>query len=98
MPNSNKQQLTKLIISCMLMSTAVNFSIIAYPKIFDIFGIKTTCGAFFFPLAYSISDYIGYEFGKNIARTAYVVSIGLDILFSLLSYSHLLCSGGSGVR
>ena len=74
---------TKLIFFSMLICTCINFSIVAFPKIFNFWGFETTCGSLFFPIGYALSDYIGLEHGKRTAFIVYVYAISLDILFSV---------------
>ncbi len=72
-----------VIAAAMTMAVSVSFSIIAFPKIFDFWGFKSTCGAIFFPIGYTLSDAIGFFHGKKIARFSFTCAIILDICFSL---------------
>lgn len=75
--------LKTLIIAAMTMAVFTSFSIIAFPKIFNFWGFKTTCGDLFFPITYTISDLIAFFYGRKLATFVFKTSIILDILFSI---------------
>lgn len=76
-------RLKLIVISAMVMAVFTSFSIVAFPKIFNFWGFSTTCGDFFFPLTYTITDLIAFFFGRSLARYVFKVSICLDIIFSI---------------
>lgn len=67
----------------MTIGVITSFSIIAFPKIFNFWGFKTTCGDFFFPITYTLTDLIAFIYGRKLATTVFIYAICLDIVFSL---------------
>lgn len=81
--NNLNPRIKLLVISAMTMAVFTSFSIVAFPKIFNFWGFKTTCGDFFFPITYTLTDMLAFFYGRKIATFVFVTSIVLDICFSL---------------